>query len=192
MKPQPTRLVRGPVPFLFLAGMGLGAVLLSSGLLLLLFGLTSYARLQELGHITYHELGYKQLTLALTPARFQLLRGLLGAAAGLSAGLLWALHRYQGAAMRRERRRLRQEIQLAWTGLRRLGRELSGQERAVGLGLLTLILTLRAWHLSTAALDTDEIASYDYFVRPGLLAITISCSISAAGSFRCSATTRGW
>ncbi|MBC8083751.1 MAG: hypothetical protein H7Z21_11115, partial [Hymenobacter sp.] len=87
-----------PVPTRFFGLLGGWSLLLSSGFLLLIFGLTSYEQVRALGSITYHEGGYRRLALALTPARYQLLRDGLAAVAGLSGGLLLGLGYWRGTA----------------------------------------------------------------------------------------------
>ncbi len=161
-----------PVPTRFLVGLGLLSLLLSSGFLLLIFGPASYEQVQALGSITYHEGGYRHLPLALTPARYQLLRTGLAAVAALSAGLLLALSYRRGPALRGDIGELGQEIRAAAASLASTIRGLSGPERMVSAGLLGLILAVRGWYLAAYVLSTDEVASYDYFVRPGPLAIS--------------------
>ena len=44
--------------------------------------------------------------------------------------------------------------------------------KIISAGLVTVLLVVRGWYLLNYPLGTDEVASYDYFVREGLVAIT--------------------
>ncbi|WP_033370389.1 hypothetical protein [Hymenobacter norwichensis] len=152
---------------------GLGCLLLCSGFLLLIFGPTPYAQILALGRDTHYEGGYQYLPLAVTPASYQLLRYSLAVLALGSFGGLVVGGRASRSGQTTEARLLWQELRAAVAAVGRTGRGLSGAERLVAGSLLALILTVRAWYLAHYVLGTDEVASYDYFVRPGPL--TISC-----------------
>ncbi|MBO0358556.1 hypothetical protein J0X19_11420 [Hymenobacter sp. BT186] len=161
------------ISFRFFVAFGLLCMLAGSGFLLLIFGPTSYAQVQELGRHTYHEGGYRYLPLAVTPSSYQLLRyGLVAVALGSFGGLV-ALSSNHTTAFRREAQLFRQECYQAWVTLGSVWQQLPRLEKLIACGLLALILAVRVWYLINYVLGTDEVASYDYFVRPGLL--TISC-----------------
>ena len=44
--------------------------------------------------------------------------------------------------------------------------------KIISTGLVTVLLAVRGWYLLNYPLGTDEVASYNYFVREGLVAIT--------------------
>ncbi|WP_375436173.1 hypothetical protein [uncultured Hymenobacter sp.] len=161
-----------PVPTRFLVTLGLFCFLISSGFLLLIYGFTSYEQVRALSEVTYHEGGYKHLALAVTPASYQLLRIGLAGIAGLSTSLLFALGYFQKTVLRADARQVGIEIQKVATVLGRTARRLSGLERGVFAGLLLLLLAVRVWYLVAYVLNTDEVASYDYFVRQGPLGIS--------------------
>ena len=161
-----------PVPTQFIVVLGLLCFLVSSGFLFLIFGFTSYEQVQSLGKVTYHEGGYKHLALAVTPASYQLLRIGLAAVAGLSGNLLVALRYWQKASLLADIYQLHTEIRRAAVALGRVVRGLSKLERGIFAGLLALILAVRVWYLVAYVLNTDEVASYDYFVRQGPLGIS--------------------
>ncbi|MDF7811653.1 hypothetical protein [Hymenobacter sp. YC55] len=58
------------------------------------------------------------------------------------------------------------------TVLARTALGLSKLERGIFIGLLALILAVRVWYLVAYVLNTDEVASYDYFVRQGPVGIS--------------------
>jgi hypothetical protein len=155
------------ISFRFFVAIGLVCLLAGSGFLLLIFGPTSYAQVQELGRHTYHEGGYRYLPLAVTPSSYQILRyGLVVVALGSFGGLV-SLR--SNATLRQEARLLGREFRQAWVALGTAWRQLPRLEKLVASGLLALILAVRVWYLNNYVLGTDEVASYDYFVRPGLL-----------------------
>jgi len=161
-----------PASTRFFLVLGLLALLISSGFLLLILGPTSYKQVQALNQHTYHEGGYKHLTLAVTPTSYQWLRLGLAAVAGLSGGLLLALRYFRPAALREDLRLLGFESRRATAALLATVRNLTRSEWWVAAGLLAVLLATRTWYLVTYVLSTDEVASYDYFVRPGLLTIS--------------------
>jgi hypothetical protein len=142
------------------------AALLAAGSLGLLFGSTGYARLTGFGRISYHENGFTQLALPLTPGRYHTLLLVLG---GTAAGALLALSRWWHAgalaAWRAEWHRARRHGQAWWQAQPR------AQRLAAALVLLA-VLAARLWYLARQPLSTDEVASYDYFVRGGPAVIT--------------------
>ncbi len=101
------------MPFRGFLVLFLFCLLLSSGFLLLIFGPASYQQVQALNQQTYHEGGYRHLTLTVTPASFQLLRVALALLAGSSASLLLALSYFRKAELREDTRVLRQEFRNA-------------------------------------------------------------------------------
>ncbi|MDO7873741.1 hypothetical protein Q5H93_03280 [Hymenobacter sp. ASUV-10] len=142
------------------------AVLLVAGSLGLLFGGTGYAVLAGFGRISYHENGFAQLPLALTPGRYQaLLLALGGAAAGSLLALALLRPASALAALRAEWRR-------AGTRGRAWWRAQAGRSQLAAGLLLLAVLAARLWYLAQYPLSTDEVASYDYFVRGGPAVIT--------------------
>ncbi|UOG72750.1 hypothetical protein MTX78_11495 [Hymenobacter tibetensis] len=139
--------------------------------LLLILGPSSYQQVLALGRQTYHEGGYKHLPLAITPAAYQLLKGGLLATAA-ACGVLLALLYIRIAAVRQDTHLLGQELHRAVKTLLGTARHLSRLQQLVGGGLLVVLLSVRVWYLTDYVLNTDEVASYDYFVRPGLLTIS--------------------
>ena len=140
---------------LLLAAAGLGGV----------FFFTPYQQVLALGHFTYHDEVFYRLRLVLTPARYAGLQAGLAAALAVAGGALVKL-RGQGSwrAVRAEMRHGQARLGAWW-------RRLPVPARRVGTGLLLLLLAARLWYLLRYPLGTDEIASYDYFVREGQLAI---------------------
>lgn len=142
---------------LLLAAAGLG----------LLFFTSPYSRAQALGSFTYNDEGFYRLGLALTPARYQMLRTLL--AGGIVGGLLMVVGlRLTG----RPTARLYAELRHGRAHLRRWWQRQPVSARFIGIGLTGLLVAVRGWYLLNYPLGTDEVASYDYFVREGPLAIT--------------------
>jgi len=142
------------------------AVLLAAGALGLLFGGTGYAVLAGFGRISYHENGFTKLPLALTPGRYQTLLLALGGAVAGSLLLLALLRRTDALAA------LRAEWCQARTRGRAWWRAQAGRDKlAAGLMLLAVLMA-RLWYLTRYPLSTDEVASYDYFVRGGPVVIT--------------------
>ena len=149
---------------LLLMRVGAALSLVAGGLLGLLYTLASYEDVAALGGYVYHENGFKRLPLALTPGRLQLLRAVLLAGAGLGAVAL-LLSRHAKTRLGAEWRHGLRRLVDAWQ------RTSVAQRAAVGLVLMA-VLAARAYYLLAYPLSTDEIASYDFFVRKGPLAIT--------------------
>ncbi|WP_156109375.1 hypothetical protein [Hymenobacter sp. APR13] len=161
-----------PVPFRALLAVGLLCLLASSMGLLLIFGPTAYAKVQALGHVTYHEGSYRHLRLALTPARYLALRGGLLATILLSMGGLWLLRRREPELLHREARQLRHEARLLGASLRRTWQQLGRGQQVVFGSLLLVLLLVRLWYLVYYPISTDEAASFDYFIHEGPVAIS--------------------
>lgn len=160
------------ISFRFFVATGLVCLLAGSGFLLLIFGPTSYAQVQALGRHTYHEGGYRYLPLAVTPTSYWLLRGgLIVVALGSFSGLA-VLYTARNAFFRQDLQLLGREFRQAWANLVATWQQLPLSKKLVAGGLLGLILAVRVWYLTNYVLGTDEVASYDYFVRPGLLTIS--------------------
>ena len=138
----------------------LGMLLIAGAGLSLLFIPVSAQQLLEPGQLVYHEDGFRRLSLALTPARLLGLRLCVGAATLLGLGGWLALRAPAsgriGAQLLRAGRRLRHRWQ-----------RLPGAVQAGALLLLALVLAARLYYLVAYPLSTDEIASFDYFVRQG-------------------------
>ncbi|UYZ60413.1 hypothetical protein [Hymenobacter latericus] len=144
-------------------------LLLSAGLLLL-YGPTSGAELQALRSVLYGRNEMPEFVLQATPARLAVLRAVLAGATALAAGVLLQCGR--AGRLLPELRHLGLALRRLLAGLAETVRALSGAERLVAALLLAGLLALRIHYLRVHALGTDEIATYDYFVRGGPLAIT--------------------
>jgi hypothetical protein len=160
----------------FLLRFQLGLLLLAAGGLGLLLGLRGYASLaaQVLHPSTggyFFDLARGVGLVALTPQRYEVLRlGLAGAGLLALAGLGW-LGQCGGSG------RTRRPLPPRWAQLGRWGaalarpvRQLSPAERRLAAGLLLAVLAARLYYALYYPLSLDEIASYDYFVRPGAAA----------------------
>jgi hypothetical protein len=150
---------------------GIVCLLLSAVGLLLIFGATPYEQVQALQSIRYHDNGgFQYLPLALTPTRYALLRGSLAAVALLSAGaLLWL--RATGT-LQLVVRQLAQELRRLIGALFTTVHQLSRWQQVAGGGLLLVLLLVRIWCFREYPIATDEVAAYDYFVKPGPVAIS--------------------
>jgi hypothetical protein len=150
----------------WLLQLGAGGGLLACLLGLLVVGLAPLAGVQALGQIVYHENGFRHLALRLTPERLALLRaGLVGGTVGLALSGWWL--RRQSPA----RPGLEAEWQRARTSARAGWQHQPVGARWAALGGLLALVVVRGWYLGYYPLGTDEVASYDYFVRHGLRAI---------------------
>ena len=142
---------------LMLACLGLGSI----------FYFTPYEQTQALGTHTFNDGGYYRLTLALTTTRYYWLRVLLAAGA-LTGLLLVSWLNYAGNAIALLGTEIRQ-------GLTRMGhrwKRLPLSARIIASGLMLSLVVVRSWYMLYYPLGTDEVASYDYFVHDGPLAIT--------------------
>ena len=162
----------------FLLRFQLGLLLLAAGGLGLLLGLRGYAGVaQQVLHPPtggyFFDLARGVGPVALTPSRYEALRlGLAGAGLLALAGLGWLGRR--GASGRRSGSPVGPR---RWAQLRRWGaalarpvRQLGRAERLLAAGLLLAVLGARLYYALYYPLSLDEIASYDYFVRPGAAA----------------------
>ena len=151
----------------FILGAGAVLLLLAAVGLGMLYWTTPYERARTLGTLVYHETGFQRLALPLTPDRYHWLRAWLGAGALLGTGLL--------AGVRQPRQQLLQlgaELRSAGARLVRRWQRWPAIAKFIVAGLVTGLVAVRAWYLLIYPLGTDEVASYDYFVRQGLVAIT--------------------
>ena len=152
---------------------GAVALLLASVGLGLVFYPTPYRRLLALGSFIYNDEGFFRLGLPLTPARYAWLRALL--AAGTGVGLLQLLkRRFWGASqsVARPWAEVGAEVRHGRTRLARWWNRLPASGQLLAAGLVALLVVVRGWYLLHYPLGTDEVASYDYFVREGPVAIT--------------------
>jgi hypothetical protein len=129
----------------------------------------TYADVLAQGHIPFFDGDYSFLPVRLSASEFAWVQGTaLGAA--ISLGLL-ALLSGTTRAGKRELRELRAE---AKTVLARAGRSLAqlrpGQRWVAGLSL-GLLTGVRCYFSVVRPYQADEVASYDFFIRPGLLAV---------------------
>ncbi len=152
------------------------SAVISAGALLLLvaciglgsiYCLTPYEQTLALENYRFNDEGFYRLTLALTPARYYGLRALLvgGALTGVML-LSWGTCAKSSLTLvLAELRHGTARLLLRWQRLPLSARLLFG-------GLLFLLFIIRSWYLLRYPLGTDEVASYDYFVHEGLVAIT--------------------
>lgn len=156
-------LVRFQLLLLGVAGAGLG----------LLFGLTGYTDLLARGART--GFGFfgngSGVVLALTPARYQVLRlGLAGVA--VVTTVLLAVWRCQV----RSHPQISRPAGMAWRVLRALAQswwQLRPAQRWLAAGLLVVATVVRIYYAGYYPISLDELASYDYWVLPGA-AVTAS------------------
>ena len=141
-------------------------VLVSIGLGIVYFT-TPYRQVLKLNAFVYNDEGFYRMGLPLTPARYWWLRGVLTASAFLGIILIIGVGRasQQVLLLREELRQSRARLNSWW------GR-LPVSAKIITAGLVTVLLIVRGWYLLNYPLGTDEIASYDYFVREGIVAIT--------------------
>ena len=146
--------------------------LLTSLMLGLLFNATPYQELAAALSQPNFAAEYETGPLVLTPERYRALQLGLLAVAAISGASLVALRR-----PKRQRRtalvRLQLECRQALTSLRQPWQRLDNVPRTVALALGGAALLVRGWMVLDYPITTDELTSYDYYVRPGL-AITAS------------------
>ena len=146
--------------------MGAVGLLLIGVVLSVLFWFTPISQALALGTVSYHEDGFVRLALPLTPTRYALLRGALAGSTVVGLGLILALGRTgQLALLRTELRHGRIRLSGWW-------QRLPLAARLIVIGLMSTLVAVRVWYLVCYPLSTDEVASFDYFVEPGPLAIS--------------------
>jgi hypothetical protein len=152
----------------------------AAGGLSLLLGLRGYARLaaQVLHPPTggiFFDLPRGVGPVALTLGRYEALRWGLGGTLLLAlAGLGW-LGRWGGPLASPAAPPVPDPRRWAWArhwwaAVGRPVRQLSRAERLLAAGLLAVVLAARLYYAGYYPLSLDELASYDYFVRPGAAA----------------------
>ena len=151
----------------FLSRFQLGLLLVAALALTLLFGFSTYAGLAgyPTGPRSAWGLRPDWTAVALTPARYQGLRGGLVAVGLVAAALLGLTRRpaprpTRAAAPLWPPRRWLSEVMQPWQALR-------GAERGLAAGLLGVVALARLYYAGYYPLSLDEVASYDYFVLPG-------------------------
>ena len=139
-----------------------------------LFFLTPYAALATAIQQPNYAAEYPAGPSVFTPERYEVLRVGLLAVAGLSAMSLIGLARSRRGArrgrLRAEWLRTLQSLLVPWQRLHR-------SQRIVGLALGGAALLVRAWLVAKYPITTDELTSYDYYVRPGLAVTASSYSL---------------
>ena len=161
--PTPAPLITPPAHRLDRLAIGrvaLGLLLVMGTALGVLFLFAPLTRVAAVSRLVFHEDGFRQLTLALTPARLLGLQLISGAAALLGLGG-WLALRARGPAV------VGPQLRRAFRRQRRHWRRLPGSARWAALLLLALVLAARLHYLVAYPLSTDETASFDYFVREG-------------------------
>ncbi|RTQ45655.1 hypothetical protein EJV47_24510 [Hymenobacter gummosus] len=154
----------------FFLALGLALLGAISLFLALLYGPSTYAALAQLRQQRYHDGTFRYLDLALTfPAYARAKALLLVLLAGSGAALLWQWRRrgrwYQELAALAREWRTAPPLLGAW-------RRLPAGARRTALALLALLTLVRLYYLLHYPLYGDEVVSYQYFVRPGVLAAT--------------------
>ncbi|UOQ77034.1 hypothetical protein MUN84_21670 [Hymenobacter sp. 5516J-16] len=140
------------------------------GSLGLLYSWVSLADLQALRQGIYGRNEMPEFVLQATPARLALLRwSLLGVAAAAAALVAYLL---RSGRFQREIRELRQQLQEASHSVAQAVQQTSRTEKLLAALLLLGVLGLRLYYFRVYPLSTDEVATYDYFVRGGLVAST--------------------
>lgn len=137
----------------------------------LVLGQASYAEVRALGRIAFHEGGaYQYLPVRLSAAEFRLAQRLaLGGAGGLLAAGLSRLARPAG---RRQLMALAAETRAALAGaVRGLTGLPAAQRRAAALSL-ALLTGARIYFGIVKSYHSEEVASYDFFISRGLLAVS--------------------
>ncbi|GAB3224388.1 hypothetical protein GCM10027346_04470 [Hymenobacter seoulensis] len=141
-----------------------------SGSLSLLYSSVSIPDLQALRHAIYERNALPEFVLQVTAARFAQLRfGLLACVVGASLIIAYLLWKRRLAP---ELRVCRQELHHALASVGEALARLSKAERWLGGLVLVGVLALRIYYFLVYPLGTDEVATYDYFVRGGPVAIT--------------------
>ncbi|SNC64129.1 hypothetical protein SAMN06265337_1018 [Hymenobacter gelipurpurascens] len=144
-------------------------LLLSSGLGLL-YSTVSVADLQAVRHAIYQRNEMPEFVLAVTSRSLTLLRfGLLGTVV-ISAAIV--AYQIRHGRLFAELRQVGQQGKAAVGSVVQSVRSLSKLEWLIAGVLLLGILALRLYYFRVYPLGTDEIATYDYFISGGPVAIT--------------------
>ena len=151
--------------FRYLLQLGLLVLLLTAGYAALLLHQATLPAIQALDHITQHMQWHIRPVQATELHRLVLL---LTSGAALAGGALAALLGQPKG--RYEWLRLGQEFNAAGTGLKSRFQQLAGRQRGRFWLLLGLLTALRTYFSLSKPLHGEELASYEFFVRPGLLA----------------------
>ncbi|MDO7873740.1 hypothetical protein Q5H93_03275 [Hymenobacter sp. ASUV-10] len=152
-------------PFRYFLQVGLLLLLLTAGYAALLLHQATLPAIQALDHITQH------MQWHIRPVQAAELRHLLvrlEVVVALAGGALLALSRR--ATGRREWQLLGWEVKAVASGITACFQRLPGQQRALFWLLLGFLTALRTYFSLTKPLHGEELASYEFFVRPGLLA----------------------
>ena len=124
-----------------------------------------------LGRFVYHDEGISRLGLPLTPTRYGWLREILAEGTGVSLLLLVGLRR-TGQSATQLWSDLWAELRLGRVRMVRWWGRLPVSARLLAAVLVAVLVAVRGWYLLYYPLRTDEVASSDYFVREGSVAIT--------------------
>ncbi|WP_162549771.1 hypothetical protein [Hymenobacter nivis] len=148
----------------------LGALALCATYAALVLNQATYADVRALGRITFHNGFYDYLPVRVTAAEFALAQHVALAGAGalaLAAAVVGA-----GQAGRLQLGALGTETRAALAGAWRVLTALPPAQRwAAGLSLV-LLLGARIFFGITKSYHSEEVATYDFFIRPGLLAVS--------------------
>lgn len=145
-------------------------LLLLSGSLGLLYSTVSVSDLHAVRHAIYQRNEMPEFVLAVTARGLALLRAGLWAVALLSAAVV--AYQFRRQRIIGELRLLRQQGRAVTHSVGLSIRALSKLEWLIAGVLLLGILALRLYYCWVYPLGTDEIATYDYFVSGGAVAIT--------------------
>lgn len=154
----------------FFALVLLGALALCAAYAALVLNQATYADVLALGRITFHNGFYDYLPVRVTAAEFVLAQHV--ALAGAGALALAAAVAGAGRAGRQQLGALGTETRAALAGAWRVLTALPpAQRQAAGLSL-TLLLGARIYFGVVKSYHSEEVATYDFFIRQGLLAVS--------------------
>jgi len=153
--------------FRFLALAALLVVACCTGYALLVLSPADPAAIAQLDRITQHLDWHIR---PVSTAQLQVVRGLLWAGLGLAATAFGLLSRTTSGQW--ELQQWRQELAASSQGLRASWQQLPRYQRVAATMALVFLLALRVYFSLTRPPHAEEVASYEFFVRQGLLAVS--------------------
>ncbi|MFD1469568.1 hypothetical protein ACFQ48_15170 [Hymenobacter caeli] len=148
----------------------LGVLALCAAYAALVLNQATYAEVLAQGRITFHNGFYDYLPVRVSAAGFA--RAQATALSAACALLLATGLALAGRPGRRQLAALAAETRAAWAGTgARLAALSPAQRRAAGLNL-ALLTAVRLFFSIVKSYHADEVASYDFFIRRGLLAVS--------------------
>lgn len=161
----------GPVTARFLAGLLLGALAFCAAYAALVLNQATYADVRALGRITFHNGFYDYLPVRVSAAAFaQARRAALGGAGALALAAAVAAGASQSG--RRQLGALAAETRAALAGAWRALAALPPAQRRAAWASLGLLTGVRIFFGAIKSYHSDEVASYDFFISRGLLAVS--------------------